>query len=78
MAEMFTAMIMDGIPLPIQRASCCTAVRSTHSPMGRISPLFSAIGMNSAGDTMPSSGCCQRSKASTPMIRSDLRLRWGW
>ena len=34
-----------------------------------MSPVSSAIGMNSAGDTRPCSGCGQRSSASTPPMR---------
>ena len=43
--------------------------------MGTISPVSSAIGMNSAGDTIPRSGCRQRNSASNPLtslFRSDM------
>ena len=40
------------------------ALRSTHSPIGPIMPVSSAIGMNSIGGIMPRSGCLQRIRAS--------------
>ena len=39
-----------------QLAASVQAVISTHSPSSLISPVSSAIGMNSAGETMPRSG----------------------
>ena len=39
-----------------QDAASAQAVDSTHSPISLISPVSSAIGMNSAGETMPRSG----------------------
>ena len=39
---------------------------STHSPIGTISPLCSAIGTNRAGEIIPCVGCTQRSSASVP------------
>jgi len=41
---------------------------STHSPSGSISPDSSAIGMKTTGAIIPSRGCCQRTRASTPAI----------
>jgi hypothetical protein len=55
------------------------ALASTHSPIGTIRPVSSAMGMNSAGDTGPSSACFQRSRASKPQM-APLRSRssCGW
>ena len=53
----------------------CRRVISTHSPSWLISPVSSAIGMNSAGETMPRSGWRQRSSASQPVISSSLQAR---
>ena len=38
-------------------------------PIGTESPTSSAMGMNSLGATLPSSGSSQRSSASAPMTR---------
>ena len=43
-----------------------------------MSPLFSAIGMNSDGGISPRTGCFQRQSASTPMTVSPLLLTIGW
>ena len=40
----------------------------TKAPSGAMSPHSSATGMNSAGETNPSSGCGQRTSASAPVI----------
>ena len=64
-----------------QAASWLKAVRRTHSPIGRIRPLSSAAGMNSAGETGPSSGCVQRSKASAPTRCPSCKQitdKYGW
>ena len=42
-----------------------------NSPMGPMSPDSSAMGMNSAGDTNPRSGCRQRIRASALCTRPD-------
>jgi hypothetical protein len=52
-----------------QAWSCAQAVSSTHCPIGTISPVSSASGMNRLGGTRPCSGCCQRSSASAATIR---------
>ena len=41
---------------------------STNAPRGRISPVSSATGMNSAGAISPRAGWFQRTRASTPTI----------
>ena len=53
-------------------------VSSTHWPIDTIRLLSSATGMNSIGDTSPSSGDCQRSSASMPLTRPSARSTWGW
>ena len=52
--------------------TCAHTVSSTQSPIGTISPVLSAIGMNSDGGTSPRSGCRHRMSASTP---DDARRR---
>ena len=47
-------------------ASCEHAARKTHSPIFTMSPVRSATGTKSTGDTDPSSGLVQRAKASKP------------
>ena len=59
-AETFTA-IFSGLS---QEAASRQAVRRTHSPMGRIRPVSSAMGMNSIGWTTPRPGWRQRNRAS--------------
>ena len=53
------------------------ASRSTQRPIGTISPVSSASGMNSSGCTIPRSGWIHRIRASTPVIRPDLELDHG-
>src|SRR3954471_13516881 len=50
----------------------------THLPIGTMSPVSSAIGMNSAGETMPWPGRCQRTSASTPTISPLATETSGW
>ena len=45
------------------------ASRITHSPIGTISPVSSATGMNSAGEIRPRVGWFQRSSASNEQMR---------
>ena len=54
------------------------ASRRTKSPISTISPISSATGMNSAGETMPRTGCGQRNSASQVEIRLVRRLKSGW
>ncbi len=49
-------MMIGGKPCCIHFCVWVTAVLITHSPMARISPLFSAMGMNSEGEITPNSG----------------------
>ena len=43
-----------------------------------MSPVSSATGMNWDGGTMPSSGCFQRIRASTPATAPVVALSLGW
>jgi hypothetical protein len=58
--------------------SCAQAVRSTNSPSGLISPVSSASGMNSTGETMPRVACFQRTSASMPIICWFSNAACGW
>ncbi len=77
-ADKLTAMVMGVNPLASHCANWVVAVRNTHSPIVNIRPLRSAIGMNSAGDTAPSSGWVQRSSASAPTRAPLINENWGW
>src|SRR5205814_1684711 len=69
-AETFTAM-RAGARSPYSSshaAACRHAVSMTQAPSGTISPVRSATGMKSAGDTKPRSGWFQRTSASTPVM----------
>jgi hypothetical protein len=61
-ADTFTATSGTSYPSRSQRAALRQAVRVTHSPIDNISPVSSAIGINSAGDTCSGrTGCCEYS-----------------
>ena len=68
-ADRFTATRMPDEPLRAPLPACAHAVRSTQRPIGTMSPVSSASGMNWSGATMPRSGWFQRSSASTPTMR---------
>ena len=53
---------------PGRQATCREASRKTHSPIGSMMPISSAIGMNSEGSTWPRCGRCQRISASKPSV----------
>ena len=57
-------------PANCSRAARLISRRARASPSATISPISSATGMNSAGETMPFSGWRQRSSDSKPLIRS--------
>ena len=61
-----------------RRRASLHAVWSTQRPSGMMSPLSSASGMNSSGGIRPRSGCCQRTSASRPEMRSVSRVTSGW
>ncbi len=75
--ETLTAMRATGSPSSTHSLAWRQAVRSTHSPIGRIRPVSSATGMNSAGGTTPNSSLVQRSSASMPETppRAHVELR---
>jgi hypothetical protein len=61
-----------------QEAAWRTACDSTQSPMAMMKPLSSATGMNSDGDTSPSTGSPQRISASAPVAAPVCRSSCGW
>jgi len=66
------------VPDSRQRRDCAQAVSNTHCPMGMMSPVSSAMGINSRAITMRATDACQRMSASTPPMwpvrRSHARL----
>jgi len=54
------------------------ARRSTQAPTSTMMPFSSMSGMKRSGGRNPSSGFCQRSSASSPMIRRVRRSTLGW
>ncbi|MPN57089.1 hypothetical protein SDC9_204783 [bioreactor metagenome] len=72
------ATYRSAMPLSSQALACWQALRRTRSPSGRMRPVSSAIGMNSAGETIPRSGCSQRTSASTPVILPPTVSTTGW
>ena len=69
LGDMFTATLRSSG----QAAAWRQDSRITHSPMGTMSPVSSASGMNSAGLIMPSSGCGQRISASKAFSRFSFK-----
>ena len=67
-AETFTATHSraPGRPLRAPARELAQRLGTTHSPISTMSPVSSAIGMKSSGETMPRLGCAQRISASTP------------
>ena len=57
---------------------CWQAWCITHSPIGTIKPISSAIEINSWGETKPRSGCCQRINASKPTNLPVTKETIGW
>ena len=77
-AERLTAMVSSGNPACCQRTAWAQASRSTHSPMGTMSPLSSAVAMKRPGGSSSSGLRCQRTKASTPTTWPLARSICGW
>ena len=76
--EIFTAILI-GLPKFISNTfACFIAVRMTHSPIGTIRPVSSAIGINSFGGQYIPGLVCQRISASTPTIVIEFKLICGW
>ena len=65
-----------GLRLPAAELAQASVI--TCQPSTWIEPPYSDIGMKSAGDTAPSSGCFQRSSASTPRTTPVPRSTIGW
>ena len=63
--DKLTATPILQIPSSCHFLACLQAVSNTHSPIGTIRPVSSAIGINVAGEIHPFSGCFHRIKAST-------------
>ena len=75
--ETFTASLIGRGLMACQIAACRQAVARAHSPMAWMSWFSSARGTNLDGGTVPSTGCCQRSRASTPkMVPSAWHCGW--
>jgi len=78
--DTFTATRKSSSTAPSRRhcASWAATVPSTHSPMGTISPVSSAAGMNSSGVISPSGPASHRSNASAPRTRPLARSATAW
>ena len=76
--ERFTAMRRRGKRPRCHAFACRQASRTTHSPIGTIIRVSSAMGMKLIGSTTPTSGRFQRSSASTPTISFVATLICGW
>ncbi len=59
-------------------AAWAQAVSMTQRPSGVMTPLASAASMNDSGDSSPSVGWCQRSRASAPRRSPSGRPTMGW
>ena len=77
-AERFTLICTGGSPPSCHARASAQATSRAHLPIASISPDSSAIGMNCAGDTMPSTGWRQRISASTPVMLCVRRSIFGW
>ena len=78
--ETFTLTVKpDESPILLTHSAAWVQARaSTHRPICRIRPDSSAMGMNSSGGTRPRSGCCQRTRASTPTVWPVSMATTGW
>ncbi len=76
--EMLIARVSSSSPCSSQLRICWQALSMIQSPSGTMSPVSSARGMNSVGGMSPSSGSCQRTRASTPMVWAEFTLISGW
>jgi hypothetical protein len=73
-----TAIDIGRNPRRCQAAFCAQACFKTQRPIGTISPVSSASGMNCIGGSTPRSGCVQRNSASTPVICLLAMSTFGW
>ncbi len=76
--DTLTLICTAGRPQACHDFASAQACASAHLPMGSIRPVSSAIGMNRAGEIMPSAGWRQRISASTPTMRRVCRFIFGW
>ena len=76
-ADRLIVMCSGSNPWLRQARPAAHAVRNTQAPMSTMSPVSSAIGMKSAGGTMPAR-LFQRTSASTPTMRPLLTSTVGW
>ena len=76
--EIFTVTHGGAFPASFHARDCAYAVLRTHSSMEAIYPIDSAIGMNRFDSSMPSVGCCHRTKASAPLILRVWMSTCGW
>ena len=77
-ADTLTAMCMGARPAAFQATLWPIASCMTQVPISSMMPVSSAMPMKRAGGTMPSSGWCQRTSASTPVMQSVARCTRGW
>ena len=78
LAETFTASSRAGRRSVRHAATCALAISSTFRLMRAMSEVPSARGMNSDGGRRPSSGCCQRTNASTFTTTLSSARTIGW
>ncbi len=71
-------MRSTGRPAASQAASCAQALRMTHAPTCRMSPVSSSTPMKRSGGTKPRPGECQRRSASMPVMAPSLSCAFGW
>ena len=76
LADKFTATLKSSNPASFHFLIWLHTVRRTHSPRGNIRPVSSAIGINSAGEIIPSTGSGHLNSASIlailPVARSTI------
>ncbi len=77
MAEMLIDMLRFSCPVSLREFRKSIAFRIIFSPTGKISFVFSAIGMNSRGDISPSFLLLILASASNPQACPDLRSSMG-
>ena len=77
-AETLTQTTIGGRPAFCQALFCRQASFSTQSPIGAISPVSSAIGMNFIGAMTPSLGWFHLTRASTAKTHPVRKSTCGW
>ena len=76
--ERFTFTVRSAMPRACHSSICEQTRSSTQSPIGTISDVSSAMGMNVDGITVPRAGWAQRSSASTFTVEPSLMRTTGW